>query len=182
MRFKGDTGAYLRDTIKAMVLFGIPPEEYWPYKIGDFDLEPPAFTYSFAQAYQTVKYYRHDPPGTKPADALASVKQHLAAELPSMFGFTVYSSFPSVGDGKGEIPLPTEGDKVEGGHAVVAVGYDDNKKIGSEKGALLIRNSWGKEWGDEGYGWMPYAYVEMGIAEDFWSLVQGEFIDTDLFK
>ena len=47
-----------------------------------------------------------------------------------MFGFTLYISFPPVGDGKGEIPLPSQGDNVEGGYAVVAVRYDDNKKIG----------------------------------------------------
>jgi C1A family cysteine protease len=75
LRWEGDTGAYL----KAMVLFDIPPEEFWPYKISDFDKEPAAFMYSFAQAYQTVKYYRHDPPGTKPTDALACVKRYLAA-------------------------------------------------------------------------------------------------------
>jgi C1A family cysteine protease len=138
--------------------------------------------YSFAQAYQTVKYYRHDPPGTKPTDALACVRRYLAAELPSMFGFTVYSSFPPVGDGKGEVPMPSSGDTVDGGHAVVAVGYDDNKKIGKAKGALLIRNSWGTAWGMQGYGWLPYDYVEIGLAEDFWSIVQGEFVDTDLFK
>ncbi|BCA56937.1 cysteine protease [Nitrospira sp. KM1] len=182
LKWNGDTGAYLRDTMKAMILFGIPPEDYWPYNISDFDVEPPAFTYAFAQAYQTVKYYRHDPPGTTPVEALASVKQHLSAELPSMFGFTVYSSFPPVNDGKGEIPMPTEGETVRGGHAVVAIGYDDNKKIGTEKGALLIRNSWGVGWGVQGHGWMPYTYVEKGLAEDFWSIVQSEFTDTDLFK
>ena len=99
-----------------------------------------------------------------------------------MFGFTVYSSMPGIGDDTGDIPFPKEGDRVEGGHAVVAVGYDDNRKIGSNKGALLIRNSWGKEWGDRGYGWLPYEYVLRGQAVDFWSLVEASFVDTDLFK
>jgi len=178
----GDEGAYLRDTMKAMVLFGMPPEKYWPYKIPKFDDEPPAFCYAFAQSYQAIVYYRLDPSGTSTSQVLKNVKEKLAAGLPSMFGFSVYSSMPGSGDGKGEIPFPGSGDSLEGGHAVVAAGYDDNKKIGKDKGALLIRNSWGKEWGDNGYGWLPYAYVEQGLAVDFWSLVKAEFVDTDLFK
>ncbi len=180
--FTADDGAYLRDTMKAMVLFGVPPEKYWPYKIKDFNLEPTQFCYAFAQSYQAIKYYRLDPPGTPPAQILAALKTKLAAALPAMFGFSVYSSIPGSGDGKGEIPFPASGDTLEGGHAVLAVGYDDAKKIGKDKGALLIRNSWGTSWGDAGYGWLPYAYVEAGLADDFWSMVKGEFVDTDLFK
>lgn len=178
----GDTGAYLRSTMKAMALFGVPPESYWPYKTSDYELEPTAFCYAFAGSYRALKYYRLDPSGTPPAKRLDAVKTHLAAELPSMFGFTVYSSIPGIGDDTGDIPFPKPGDTVEGGHAVVAVGYDDNRKIGSHKGALLIRNSWGKEWGDRGYGWLPYEYVRRGQAVDFWSLVEAAFVDTDLFK
>jgi C1A family cysteine protease len=178
----GDEGAYLRDTMKAMVLFGVPPEKYWPYRISKFDEEPPAFCYAFAQSYQAILYYRLDPSGTSASQVLKNVKKYLAGGLPSMFGFSVYSSMPGIGDGSGEIPFPQPGDALEGGHAVVAVGYDDGKKIGKEKGALLIRNSWGEDWGAGGYGWLPYAYVEHGLAVDFWSLVQAEFVDTDLFK
>jgi len=180
--FTGDDGAYLRDTMKAMVLFGVPPEKYWPYKIKDFDLEPTQFCYAFAQSYRAIKYYRLDPPGTSPAKALAALKTKLAAGLPAMFGFSVYSSIPGSGDGKGEIPFPAPGDTLEGGHAILAVGYDDAKKVGKDKGALLIRNSWGTSWGDAGYGWLPYTYVEAGLADDFWSMVKQEFVDTDLFK
>jgi len=180
--WKGDTGAYLRDTMKAMVLFGVPPERYWPYDIAKYEKEPTSFCYAFAQSYQAIKYYRLDPPGTSPSKVLSEVKKSVAAGLPAMFGFSVYSSMPGTGDGKGEIPYPGPGDRLEGGHAVVAVGYDDGKKIGRDKGALLIRNSWGTEWGDKGYGWLSYSYVEGGLADDFWSLVKAEYVDTDLFK
>ncbi len=180
--FRGDDGAYLRDTMKGMVLFGVPPEKYWPYHTNKYNEEPSAFCYSFAQNYQAVRYYRLDSPDTKPADALKNVKRFLAAELPAMFGFSVYSSIPDLGDGKGEISFPGAGDSLEGGHAVLAVGYDDKKKIGKDKGALLIRNSWGTRWGDQGYGWLPYAYVEAGLADDFWSMVKAEYVDTDLFR
>ena len=178
----GDTGAYLRSTMKAMVLFGIPPERYWPYDISQFDVEPTAFCYSFGQSFKTVKYYRIDPPGTPTSKVLNAIRKNLAAGLALMFGFTVYSSIPPVGTGSGDIPYPSPNERVLGGHAIVAVGYDDKKQIGKEKGALLIRNSWGTDWGEQGYGWLPYAYVESGLAVDFWSLVQAEFVDTDLFK
>jgi C1A family cysteine protease len=168
--------------MKAMVLFGVPPEAYWEYDLPKFDAEPPAFCYAFAQSYQALKYYRLDPPGQNTTKTLDALKENLAAGLPTMFGFTVYSSIPSLGDGKGEIPFPKPGDRTEGGHAVAAVGYDDKKKIGKETGALLIRNSWGTDWGDEGYGWLPYSYVTAGLAVDFWSLIEAEFVNTDLFE
>jgi len=179
--WKGDQGAYLRSTMKSMVLFGMPPERYWPYTIEKFDDEPTTFCYSFAQSYRSIQYYRLDPAGTTPGKVLSNVKKSLAAGLPSMFGFSVYSSMPGTNEG-GDIPFPQPGDRLEGGHAVVAVGYDDSRKIGKEKGALLIRNSWGKDWGEKGYGWLPYGYVEQELADDFWTLVKAEFVNTDLFK
>jgi len=189
MKMRGDTGAYLRSTIGAMVLFGAPPEEYWPYTDipEDFDKEPPAFCYSFAQNYKTIKYYRHDPPSATPEDILNRVKTYLAAGHPAMFGFTVYSSIEQA-SGSGRIPFPSPLDKIEGGHAVVAVGYDDKMKIrnryeGEEaEGALLIRNSWGQDWGEAGYGWLPYDYLRKGLAEDFWSVLKKEWIDTGQFR
>ncbi len=181
LNWKGDQGAYLRSTMKSMVLFGMPPEKYWPYKIAKFDDEPTTFCYAFAQNYKSIQYYRLDPAGTPPGKVLSNVRESLAAGLPSMFGFSVYSSMPGAGEGA-DIPFPQPGDRQEGGHAVVAVGYDDSRKIGKYKGALLIRNSWGTGWGEAGYGWLPYAYVEHELADDFWTLVKAEYVDTDLFK
>lgn len=189
MKEKGDTGAFLRTTMGALVLFGVPPEEYWPYQIANFDKEPTAFCYAFAQNYQPMSYYRLDPPGTTPTELLTRIKKNLAAGLPSMFGFTVYSSIVQAGDNGGKIPYPTKGDKIEGGHAIVAAGYDDKMKIKNSitgavetTGALLIRNSWGTSWGDNGYGWLPYEYVLQGLADDWWSLLKNEWVDTGNFK
>jgi C1A family cysteine protease len=187
LNWTGDTGAFLRTTIAAMVLFGVPPEKYWQYLIADFDNEPTGFLYAFAQNYQTIRYYRYDPPGTTKEVLLDQIKTNLAAGLPSMFGFTVYSSINQA-DSSGKIPYPTTGEQSLGGHAVDAVGYDDNLKIkntdtnGTEtKGALLIRNSWGTGWGDQGYGWLPYEYVLKGLAIDWWSVIKQEWIDTGVF-
>ncbi len=176
----GDQGAFLRTTMKALALFGAPPEKYWPYEVKGFDREPPAFCYAFGQSYRAMQYYRLDPPGTTGQALLGAVREKLAAGLPSMFGFTVYSSMPGEGEGA-DIPFPGPGDKVEGGHAMVAVGYDDVRRIGGRKGALLIRNSWGEGWGEAGYGYLPYAYLEEGLAADFWTLVRADFVDTGLF-
>lgn len=164
-----------------MVLFGIPPEKYWPYDVSRFDEEPSSFCYAFADNYKTIQYYRLDPSGTTQGKVLSNVKESLAAGLPGMFGFSVYSSMPGSGEGA-DIPFPGPADTLEGGHAVVAVGYDDAHKIGKDKGALLIRNSWGTGWGENGYGWLPYAYVEQELAVDFWTLIKAEFVNTDLFR
>lgn len=189
MKETGDTVAYLRSTMGALTIFGVPPEEYWPYKTEDFDVEPPAFCYGFAQNYQAIKYYRLDPPGTSPDILLKRIKSNLAAGLPSMFGFTVYTSVSQAEVNVGKIPYPTAGENIEGGHAVVAVGYDDNIKIRNTNengiettGAILIRNSWSSGWGDYGYGWLPYEYVRSGLAEDWWSLLKNEWVDTGVFK
>lgn len=187
LHWTGDTGAYLRSTMGALALFGVPPEEYWPYKIAAFDEEPSAFCYAFAQNYQAIVYYRLDPPGVTPAALLTRIKTNLAAGLPCVFGFTVYSSIAQAGT-SGRIPYPEPGEKVLGGHAMLVIGYDEDLEIrnantgATTSGALLVRNSWGAGWGDHGYGALPYKYVTERLAVDFWSLIKQEWTDTGAFR
>jgi C1A family cysteine protease len=190
LKFEGDTGAYLRSTMGALVLFGVPPEEYWPYTDSkpEYDEEPSAFCYAYAQNYQALQYFRLDQPNDLPRKKLLSrIKAMLLAGLPPMFGFSVFSSIAQAHD-DGMIPYPSRGDDRAGGHAVMAVGFNDEIEIknenGSEEptvGALKIRNSWGTGWGDEGYGWLPYKYVLQGLAVDWWSLIKNEWIETGNF-
>jgi C1A family cysteine protease len=185
---EGDSGAFIRSTMGALVLFGVPPEKYWPYtdKAPEFDKEPNAFCYSFAENYKGIKYFRHDSQGLSEKAILDSVRKSLAASVPAMFGFTVYSSIDQAGR-TGKIPFPRSNERVEGGHAIVAIGYDDKMEIRnadsdvSTKGALLIRNSWGESWGDGGYGWLPYDYLLKELAADFWSMLKQEWVDTRQF-
>jgi C1A family cysteine protease len=183
----GDTGAYIRSTIGAMVLLGVPPEKYWPYDVSQFDVEPSSLVYALGQNYKAINYYRLDSLGTSTTVLLNKIRQHLSAGLPAMFGFPVYSSIRQAG-ATGEIPFPHMGDSSWGGHAVMAVGFDNAKVIkhGSAEatpttGALLIRNSWGADWGDQGYGWLPYDYVLKGGAVDWWTLISNGWVDTGNF-
>lgn len=190
MQVTGDTGAWLRNTMGALVLCGIPHDKYWPYTDAkpDFDKEPPSFVYSVAENFEALRYFCHDPLGANVAGktVLESVKKYLAAGVPSMFGFWGFPSFGST-NVIGGIPYPSPGEKAEWGHAIVAVGYDNGKKIKNTEsgktttGALMIRNSWGTEWGDQGYGWLPYDYVTDKLAMDFWSLLGMEWVDSKQF-
>ena len=185
----GDTGAYLRTTMGAMVLFGAPPEQYWPYDVNKFDQEPSPFLYSFGSNYKALSYYRLDPAGMAPANLLTAIKTNLAAGLPSFFGFTVYSSYTQANTANhGAIPFPVRGERIVGGHAVVVAGYNDTLTIKNTApnavattGAFKIRNSWGTGWGDAGYGWLPYDYVLKGLATDWWSLISASYVETGKF-
>lgn len=181
--WQGDTGAFLRTTMKALVNFGVPPEEFWPYEIAGFDREPDPFLYAFAANTKAIRYMRLDPATATRAQVLDNIRGAVAKGYAVMFGFSVYTSLSASPD----IPYPSPTDRLEGGHAVLIVGYDDNhQNVGSAsggngKGALLIRNSWGAGWGDRGYGWLPYDYVRTGLADDFWTCFKMSWIESGQF-
>lgn len=189
LHWTGDKGANPRTTMKALALFGTLAEEYWPYDEAKVDEEPPAFCYAFASNSQALEYYRIDVQGRTREVVLQQIRANLAANRPLMFGAILYHSSVQQSVTTGMLPIPTAPDSIWGGHTMVAVGYDDNIKIkntdpiGTETtGAILIRNSWGLEWGNKGYGWLPYEYVLRPLSNDWWTLLKVEWLDTGKFN
>ncbi len=115
--------------------------------------------YRDALKYKVVKYARV-------AQGLNQVKGCLASGYPFVFGFTVYESFESQEVAQtGIVPMPDWNERAMGGHCVVAVGYEDTQQ------SFIIRNSWGRNWGMNGYYTMPYAYLSNpNMADDFWTI------------
>ena len=155
-----DSGAYIRDGIKSLNKQGACPETEWKYIVEKFTEKPPKKCYDDALKC-TIKSYQR-----LTNTSLNQLQGCLAEGYPFVFGFTVYQSFNTEEVAKtGVMPLPKRKEKVLGGHAVTAVGYDDNKQV------IIVRNSWGKEWGDKGYFYMPYAYItNNNLCDDFWTI------------
>jgi len=164
-----DHGAQIRDGIKAIASLGACPETMWPYNDKNTDPKPcPACPYaqkptpscySTAAKHKATTYQRLTP-------TLDVLKGCLASGYPFVFGFTVYNSFESKQVAQtGIVPMPAPKEKVVGGHAVMAVGYDDSTQH------FIIRNSWGTGWGLQGYFMLPYAYpTNSNLADDFWTI------------
>ena len=153
-----DSGAYIRDGIKSLNTTGICKETLWPYDITKFAIKPPPACYTQAKVNEISAYLRLD-------NNIITLKGCLAEGFPFVFGFTVYDSFYKI-TSNGIMPMPNfSKEKRIGGHAVMAVGYDDSKQM------VLIRNSWGPGWGMAGYFWMPYNYISNNnLATDFWTI------------
>lgn len=176
MGVAGDYGAHIRSTIKALRLFGCTPQKHWPYIIETFDQEPDGFLYSLAGNFKALGYMRLDNPSESGEKVLKDVQACLADGYPIAFGFPVYSSIDQISkENQFLIPTPTKNDSQEGGHAVLAIGYDDDRQ------AILIRNSWGSDWGDNGHAWLPYEYVLSGLARDFWTVYNNDWVSLAEF-
>jgi C1A family cysteine protease len=154
-----DSGAMLRDGIKSVSKQGAPREKLWPYVLARFRTKPSAAAYREARKHQALLYRRV--PRT-----MSQLRGCLASGYPFVFGFSVYESFESGTVARtGNARMPAAREDLIGGHAVLAVGYDDRR------GRFLIRNSWGARWGRGGYFTLPYDYVlDENLTDDFWTI------------
>ena len=155
-----DAGAMIRDGIKTMVDAGVCPETMWKYLECKFKQKPPQECYTEALNNQVQEYLRISP------HTLYEVKHCLSDGYPVAFGFTIYESMMTDEVARnGLVPIPNVNEAPIGGHAVLAVGYDDSKE------SLIVRNSWGAEWGIGGYFYLPYWYITTpNAAADFWTI------------
>ncbi|MGA2410396.1 MAG: C1 family peptidase [Candidatus Binataceae bacterium] len=154
-----DSGAQIRDGIKSVASQGAPHEDLWPYDIAKFADKPSPAAYDDALKHKATLYQRL-------VQVLNQLKGCLAAGNPFAFGFTVYESFESQEVANtGVVPMPGPNEQVVGGHAVLAVGYDDSEQ------RFIVRNSWGPGWGLKGYFTIPYTYlIDQNLASDFWTI------------
>ena len=154
-----DSGAMIRDGIKSVSKQGAPHEKLWPYVISKFRVKPSEAVYKDAAKHRAILYQRLTP-------TLPQLKACLVEGYPFIFGFSVYESFESRQvAASGTMPMPKPSEHLLGGHAVLAVGFDD------VTARFIVRNSWGSRWGMKGYFTMPYAYMtDANLADDFWTI------------
>ena len=154
-----DSGAQIRDGVKSVNKQGACPETLWPYITTKFASKPPAAAFTSALTHQVLSYQRV-------TRSLNQMKGCIASGGPFVFGFTVYESFEDEAVAKtGKLNMPAANEKVVGGHAVLAVGYNDSSK------RFIVRNSWGSDWGMSGYFTIPYDYLMNGdLSDDFWTI------------
>lgn len=154
-----DSGATIRDAIKAAARQGDCPETEWAYDISQFAIKPPVQAYKDALQDRAIKYQRV-------SQNLTTMKSCLAQGLPFVIGISVYSSFESQSVAQtGIVPLPKNSEQLLGGHALMVLGYHDSDMH------FIVRNSWSSGFGDGGYVYIPYAYLlDANLAGDFWAI------------
>lgn len=174
-----DAGATLSDGITILKKFGVCSEELWPYDISKYASIPPLNCYVEADKHHVIE-------ATNILNNAFSMKQCLAEGLPFVVGIQIFEAFESLEVAKtGMVPMPNLfTDECLGGHAVLVCGYDENKQI------WIVRNSWGTNWGDNGYFYLPYFYLLYPtLCSDLWYIsrvqksvskfaINNEFVDS----
>ncbi len=160
---KEDSGASIRNAVKAAAQFGMCEETCWTFEPSRFKTKPGKRCYDQAKKWKAVNYERVDE--TSPQFEYL-LKHKLASGDPVVFGISVYDSIENVITTQtGYVALPGPNNRCLGGHAILLTGFND------AKAEFEFRNSWGTGWGDGGYGVLPYKYVtDRDLAADFWTI------------
>jgi len=156
---KNDSGAIMADGVKSLCTYGVCKEISWPYIITKFAIKPPLYCYEEAKKHKLIQYYSLP-------NNITQMKQALINGFPFVVSILVYSSFESAQvTMTGYVPMPQPNETLLGGHAILCVGYNEIKKV------WIMRNSWGNQWGDKGYFYLPYQYlINPNLASDLWVL------------
>jgi len=153
-----DSGAQIRDGIKSLAQWGDCKEGSWSYMPGNVFAKPTDAAYAEALNHKIATYMR--------LESLDDIKHCLSEGYTVSFGFTVFESFEGpLTANTGVVSVPQFNEGCMGGHAVLAVGYNDLTQ------RLIVRNSWGPTWGDHGYFYLPYEFVtNPDLSDDYWTI------------
>jgi hypothetical protein len=161
-----DNGAYLSDGIYSLKYNGICDEKYWKYEISNIFIKPSKEAYDKAKENYLIEAYNIK-------NDLSIIKKWLDNNEPIAIAISIYSNFmASKSKNTGKIGMPSINDKLIGGHAVIICGYDDNLR------ELILRNSWGTYWGDNGYFYLPYEYLK--YCGDLWIITKLNFVKNNI--
>jgi C1A family cysteine protease len=158
-----DADAQLHDCIDTLKIYGVCPESDWPYDVTKFAQTPPLTCYSDALKHHVINAYNIN-------NDINSMKNCLASGYPFVVGISIYESFETQEVAKtGIVPMPIQKEECLGGHTVLVCGYDDATHH------WILRNSWGTEWGDNGYFYLPYVYLlDSSLCSDLWYISRVE--------
>lgn len=154
-----DNGITIYDNINSLLTTGICTENLWPYNFNNVNIKP--FSTCYIEGAKNKSFVI-----SNILNDLSNMKKSLANNNPFIVGIAVYESFESIKVAKsGYVPMPYSNEKILGGHTVICVGYDDNKQV------WIMRNSWGSNWGDKGYFYLPYLYLlDSKLSSDLWNI------------
>lgn len=171
-----DSGASIREAIKSTVRDGVAMERIWPYDIKKFKENPPQEVWDNAEKHQTLEYIRIN--DFDPNEFLGCLNEG----YPFAMGLSLYTSFHSFQTVLTGIVSPPNRDeeKCIGGHCMTAVGWKKMEQDGKEKVFLIVQNSWGADWGDGGYCYIPMDYILTNDAFDFWTIRTTEECAEDI--
>ena len=149
-----DVGMFLRDGLKSLAKFGVCSEKLWPYDAEKFDDKPTEECYGDAEKRKILRYQR--------ILSIHSITRVLNSNKPVVFGIGIYESFMDLNERIPIVTFPSRREESLGGHAMCLVGYDLEKKL------FLAKNSFGSDWGNKGYCWIPFDYIRQE-AYDIWT-------------
>ncbi|MDM7940148.1 MAG: C1 family peptidase [Methanothrix sp.] len=168
--FGRDQGARIRDGFKVAAKIGCATEADWPYDISKFNTMPPQPVVDSAAKFKIRSYHR--------LSNLNDMKNCLAEGFGFVYGFIVRDSFERISS-NGVMSMPKFWERILGGHCVFGCGYEDDESFISGRfyrgrlwpggGYITFLNSWSTAWGDQGFGYMPYAYMKFPSVSDSWT-------------